>query len=155
MIPFSGDLPVRVTVTDSPKTARAKYSGALNRRAKSGQDRGKEGQAEGGEGPADARGDRGHADGFSGHPLLGQGIPVEYGRRRCRRPRRLDQNGGDPSAIDRARIDPQQHHDSRERIHAKGERDQQGDPHGSGQPGNGADDDAEERAQDQRHDVVA
>ncbi len=34
MMPFSGDLPVRVTVTESPKTARAKYSGALNRRAK-------------------------------------------------------------------------------------------------------------------------
>ena len=34
MIPFSGDFPVRVTVTDRPKTARAKYSGALNRSAK-------------------------------------------------------------------------------------------------------------------------
>jgi hypothetical protein len=31
--PLNGDLPARVTVTESPKTARAKYSGALKRRA--------------------------------------------------------------------------------------------------------------------------
>ena len=34
MRPFRGDRPARVTTTESPKTARAKYSGALNRRAK-------------------------------------------------------------------------------------------------------------------------
>ena len=116
---------------------RSEFHGQLR------QQRSEKVQRDAGEQTAAEGGEAGHGQRLARLPLQGELVALNGGGGRGGGARRVDQNGGDGAAEDRAAVDGAQHDQSRFRGHGKCHGQQQRNAHGGGQAWQTADDDAD------------
>ena len=137
----------RTTDATRPSTISEKYSAGPNRSAiaaSGGPNSGDQERRHGaGEERADGRGGERHA----GPPLPRHLVAVERGDHRRRLAGQVDQDRGRRAAVLRAVVDARQHDQRRDRRQRERDRQEHGDGRGRAEPGQHADQRAEEHAQ--------
>ena len=85
--------------------------------------------------------------------MLGHGVAVECGDDGWRRAGNTQQNRRNGAAVHGAVIDAGHHPKGDQRVHGKGQRNQDGDTHGRGQTWQGTDDHSGDGADDNRGEI--
>ena len=151
--PASSDCPARPVTRHRPTSMSAKNSGGPKLNANARERRRDHDQRDGGEDAADERADGGDAERRAAAALLGHLVAVEAGDDRGRLARHVDQHRGDRAAVHGAVVDGGQHDERAGRVELEGERDQDGGAGRRPEPGQHADQRAEDAA-DQREGEV-